>query len=425
MHRNLFWAALIGVAGGFCATGYRHAITGMEWLLTGRSGGLVEISMALPPLYRFLIPTAGGLMAGMVLWLGRKLDHGKKAPDYMEALSVGDGSIPVRQSLMKSLSSLFSIASGASIGREGSMVQLSALAASQIGSIVNGPGPCLRLLTACGVAAGLASVYNAPISGTLFVSEIILGSVAIDTLSPLMLSAALAVITSRYLGGADTYFRASSFSLVSSFEMALYFAMGIGLGLFAPVYVWILRESRRRFRNTNLPLYVRLGLGGAAVGAISLICPQVWGNGHSMVAAVMDTHWVLGPLLLLLVCKLAATAATFGSGAVGGVFTPTLFMGAMLGNVTGHAMNRLFPGMTAGPNAFTIVAMGGFLAAATRAPMTAMLMLFEMTLDSGIVLPLIITCVTATIVARRLSPSSLYSESLGPDHPSICNATGR
>jgi chloride channel protein, CIC family len=414
LRRTLFWAAVIGVAGGLCSAAFRQAILGMQWLFTGHTGSFVDISLTLAPWQRLLIPIVGGAAAGMVLHLGRRFANDTKPTDYMEALAVGDGTIPVRPSVVKSASSLLSIASGSSIGREGSMVQLAAVAASWLGQRVGSAGPSLRLLTACGAAAGLASVYDAPIAGALFVSEIVLGSIAIESLSPLLLSAAAATVVSRYLGSAETYFHVTSLELVSAWEILPYLAMGLGLGFLAPGYVWLLRASRQGFASLAWPIYVRLGVGGAAVGCISLFVPEVWGNGRSMVNAILDGHWLWGALILLLVSKLAATTATIGSGAVGGVFTPTLLVGAILGSLVGTGVEALLPGQTAGAPAFAIVAMAGFLAAATGAPMTAMLMVFEMTLDHGIILPLIISSVTAALVARRLSRRSLYSESLRP-----------
>jgi chloride channel protein, CIC family len=411
---TLFLAALVGVAGGLCAAAFREAMLGMQWLLTGHTGSLVGISLALEWWQRLLVPTLGGLMAGLTLHFGARFVNGQKSTDYMEALAVGNGAIPMRPSLVKSASSLLSIAFGASIGREGSMVQLAATSASWLGQRLGLSPARLRVLTACGVAAGVASVYDAPISGALFVSEIILGSIAIETLGPLLLAAAAAAVTTRYLGGAETYFRVEALAFVSPWEAVPFLAMGIGLGVVAPGYVWMLRRSRVPFARLSVPLYVRLGLGGALVGAISVYCPQVWGNGRAMVNAVLAGQWLWGALAMLLVCKLAATVATVGSGAVGGVFTPTLFTGAMLGSLVGVAVEAISPGNNAGVAAFAVVAMGGFLAATTRAPMTAMFMVFEMTLDYGIVLPLIITSVTAAFVAQRLSSGSLYSEQLQP-----------
>ena len=356
LRRTLFWAALVGIVGGLCSAGFRQAIFAVQWLLTGHTGSLVGISLSLESWQRLLIPTVGGITAGLVLHFGHNLTGGDKPTDYMEALTVADGAIPVAPSLVKSASSLMTIASGRSIGREGSMVQLAAVAASWLGQRLDVSGPSLRLLTACGAAAGLASVYDAPIAGALFVSDIILDSIAIESLSPLLLSAAAATVVSRSLGSAETYFRVSSLDLISAWEILPYLAMGVALGVSAPAFVWLLRVSREGFGRLHVPIYVRLRVGGLVVGAI-------------------------------------------------------------LGSLVGTGVEHFLPGQTAGAPAFAVVAMSGFLAATTGAPMTAMLMVFEMTLDHGIVLPLIITSVIAALVARRLSKASLYSDALTPALP--------
>lgn len=405
---QLIWAGVIGVVGGLCSTAFRQAIFATQWLLTGHTGTFVSIALSLAGWQRLVIPALGGLAAGLILHLGRGFSRSNQPVDYLEAVAVGDGTIPVRPSLIKSASSLISISSGGSIGREGSIVQLAALTASWLGRRLGGAHVNLRMVTACGAAAGIASVYGAPVAGALFVSEIILGAITFGNFIPLLFAAVASTITARALGSAEPYFRTPALALVSSWEILPYIVMGLVLGVLAPAYVWLLRTSTAWFAKARVPVYVRLGLGGTAVGLISVFVPEVWGNGRSMVNELLGTHWLAGALFVLLLAKLAATTAILGSGAIGGVFTPTLFMGAVLGSLAGTGVELLMPGRTGGAPAFALAAMGAFLAATTRAPLMAIVMLLEMTLDYGIALPLILATACAAWVAERLHAASLY-----------------
>lgn len=297
------------------------------------------------------------------------------------------------------------------------MVQLAALLASWLGQQGGLSTPRWRLLVACGAAGGIAAVYNVTIAGALFVAEIILGSIAMESLGPLLVAAVTSSLVSRYLGGAEAYFSSPPFRLVSPWELIPYLVMGLILGVGAPAFVWLLRQSEEAFARWVPPVYWRMTLGGLVVGALAIPFPEVWGNGRTMVNLVLSNPWPWRLLAAILLCKVLATAATTGSGAVGGVFTPTMFTGAMLGCLVGHAVEAVWPGPTGGPQAYALVGLGGFLAAATRAPLMAMLMVFETTLDYGVVLPLMLVCVVAYYTARSLQSDSIYSESLRRKQP--------
>jgi len=412
LQATLLWAGLVGFLGGLISLGFRQAIHGVQWLLTGHSGSLVQIALDLPPWQRLLVPTVGGLLAGLALQLGARLTRGQPSTDFMEAVVVGDGIIRSRSSVVKSVSSLLTIASGGSIGREGPMVQLAAMLASWLGRLTGLSTARLRLLVACGAAAGIAAAYNAPIAGSLFVAEIVLGSIAMESFGPLVFAAVISALTCRQLFGADPVFRTSAFQLVSPWEVVPYLGLGIMTGVAAPWFLRLLRGSEKLFAALPLPPFARLGLGGLLVGSISLHTPQVWGNGDTVVNSILLGEWLWPSILVILLAKLMATTATVGSGAVGGVFTPTLFMGAALGCVLGQAVHPHWPDSTGGPQAYALVGMGSFLAATTRAPLMSILMLFEMTLDYDIVLPLMLACVTAFYTARGIEKDSIYAASL-------------
>jgi chloride channel protein, CIC family len=410
---TLVWAGAIGFFGALSSIAFRQLTQGLHWLFTHRAGGYVESFAHLFWWQRLLIPTLGGLLAGLTIFFGTRLTR-KSSTDYMEAIVLGDGVISSRSSIVKCLSAMFSIASGASIGREGPLVQLSAMIASLIGRMQKIPTVRLRLLVACGAAAGIASAYNAPIGGALFVAEIVLRSLAMESFGPLVFSSVVATLTVRQMLGSNPLYEIAvpAVRMNSSWEILLYLLLGMLSGLIAPPFLWTLRNAEWFFTRLPVPNYIRLAAGGLAVGALAVIHPEVCGNGYSVVNAILHGSYLWNALLLILIFKLLATAATFGSGAVGGVFTPTLFVGACAGFLFSQLATSIWPGPALVPDAFTLVGMGAFLAATTHAPIMAIIMLFELTLDYQMILPLMLACVVGHYVSRAFEPKSIYAESL-------------
>ncbi|HEX8012445.1 MAG TPA: ClcB-like voltage-gated chloride channel protein [Casimicrobiaceae bacterium] len=412
VHATLAWAAVLGFTGALATIGFREAIRALQWLLAERSASLVETARELPSWQRLLIPVGGGIFAGLILQASQRRRRETVASDYMEAISIGDGRIGIGQSLARSASSLFTIASGGSIGREGSMVQLAAMVASALGRLTRPSPPRLRLFVACGAAAGITAAYNAPIAGALFVAEIVLGSIAMESFGPLLVAAVVSNVTMRAFPGYGAPYEMPAFPVVAGREMVLFAGLGLLAGASAPLFLGLLETAKAGFARLPLPLAARLGIGGLAVGVISVWVPEVWGNGYSVVNSILHQQWLWPALLTVLLGKLAATGATAGSGAVGGIFTPTLFVGAALGSLFGHAVQALWPGATSAPFAYAVVGMGAFLAATTHAPLMAIVMIFEMTLSYDVVLPLMLGCVIAYFVARSYREASMYSASV-------------
>ncbi len=396
----VFWAALVGFCGALASVAFREGIRLLEVIFTGQSISLVHAASELVWWHRALVPLVGGALAGLMLQLAGRVLHSEKPVDYMEAILVGNGRIGLRMTLWNSVSSLLSIASGGSIGREGPMVQLSAMLGSKLGLVARAPVPRLRLMVACGSAAGIAAAYNAPISGALFVSEIVLGSTAMESFGPLVVSSVTANATiHRFLGYGPVY-DVPPVQFASNWELIFYVLLGVLLGHLAPPFLASLDFAKSRFARLKLTPPWQLGLGGLIVGGLSIFFPQVWGNGYSVVGNILHGE-LLGAWLLAVLCaKVLATSATVGSGAVGGIFTPTLFIGCAVGGLVGQGIHALLPSFTSDSSAYALVGMGGFLAATTHAPLTSILMLFEMTLDYDIVLPLMLACVTAHYAAK-------------------------
>jgi len=417
--RNLYLllvlAALAGVLGAAVTVLFREAITGIEALLGGQGSSLVVLALTLSPWERLLLPTLGGLAAGLILQeIGGRL-RGRTTTDYMEAVAAGDGWISIRQSLVKGASSLCTVASGGSIGREGAMVQLAAMVASTLGRLARLPRDHLRLLVAAGAAAGLAAAYNAPLAATIFVAEIVLGSIALEHIGPLIVAAVIASVTVHDLLGYAPAYQIPAFHLVSNWELGLYLLLGLVAGHTAPVFLRLLERATDLFTRLPLPLAGRLTLGGLIVGLVSVYEPQVWGKGYSVVGSVLLAPWAWQALATVLLLKVFATAVTLGSGGIGGAFTPTLFVGALQGALFGTLVQTVLPVGTAPPSAYAVVGMGAMLAATTQAPLMSILMIIEMTMDYQIVLPLMLAVVIAHYTALRYTGvRPMYAESLLP-----------
>lgn len=409
---TLLWAALAGFVGAFASMVFSALTEDVFGWFGTQSLTVVESMQRLPWWLCLLIPTFGGAAAGLILKFGEHLTGGESSTDYMEAISIGAGQVPVRTSLVRSAAALFSIGSGGSIGREGPMVQLASVLASMIGRWRKFSPPQLRLLVACGASAGIASAYNAPIAGSFFVAEIILGTIAMESLGPLVISAVVATLTVRVLTAAHVLYKVPAFELKSPWEMGPYIVLGFLAGGLAPIFLLSLRNAEKFFLALKLPVVARLALGGLAVGAIAINVPQVCGNGYSVVLQILNGKLIWTALLGIFACKWLATMASFGSGAPGGVFTPSLFMGAGLGLLFGTAVHEVWPTAAQDPRAFALVGMGAFLSAVSHAPVMAVIMLFEMTLSYDIILPLMMCSVIAYYMAKSLQGASLYSEAL-------------
>ena len=411
-HTMLVWSVIVGVLGALATIAFRQGIDFFQWLFVGKVGSFVEMARELPWTVRVWLPAAGGLLAGFALLIARRGADKKATSDYMEAIAIGEGVVPVWQSLWRSISSLFTIGFGGSIGREGSMVQLAALAASAVGRVVHFDPARLRLLVACGAAAGITSAYSAPIAGAFFVTEIVLGSIAMESFGPIVVSSVVANITMREFAGYKPPYEMPVFPAITGVEVLLFVALGLLCGAAAPQFLHLLDATKKQFKRLPVPLPLRLALGGLVVGVISVWVPEVWGNGYSVVNHILHSPWTWTAIVTVLVFKLIATAATVGSGAVGGVFTPTLFVGATFGSLFGIVVHALFPHATSAPYAYAMVGMGTFLAGATQAPLMAILMIFEMTLSYQVVLPLMLSCVVAYFVARAIGKTSMYEITL-------------
>ena len=406
------WAVAVGVAGAFSSVAFREALYLLQELLLGKNGPLDEANTTLPWWGRVLMPTLGGVLAGTVLLFGQRWREAGKSADFMEAVVLGNGIIRVRATVVKSLSSLITISSGGSIGREGPMVQLASMLGSFLGRFAKSSPARLRLLVACGAAAGIACSYNAPLTGAFFVAEIVLGSIAMESIGPLIVTSVVATVVASQFLGAQPVYQLPKFGVPPNWQLFAHLGLGVMAGLGAPLFLMLLRGGESLFARLHFAAPAKLGLGGLIVGLISISHPDVWGNGYGIVDQVLNNPWTWDVLLTVLVFKVIATVATTGSGAVGGVFTPTLFMGAVGGALYGELLRKMLPNGHIFVSDFTVVGMGCFLAAMTRAPIMSILIIFEMTREDTVMMPMMLACVASFFVSRAVSSDSVYSRQL-------------
>ena len=527
----------VGVIGGLVNIFFYYATESVRGVFM-HPGELVELAEKMDRWQRVLTPTLGGLAAGMVLHWGLRLaGPAGRSTNLLEVVVAGDGRLPFRSGMIKFLSSLISIGSGGSIGREGGITQLSATFASKWGQLAKWPPYRLRLLVGCGAASGIAAAYNAPISGAVFAALIVLGNFSMSMFGPLVFASVVATMVSRSFFGIRPWYTVPAFDFTRVTQLPWFVFLGLLAGMLAAAFLKLLNASEEMFKKIKAPAYVRLALGGLVVGIIAIEYPGVWGNGYyitnrilhgeygpsaispadisnvdvlaaklkhpvdsngvsefvvsnvapatlsalsnynggidlqlqRMLAADLTRIIQSGPiydaqrftnvtlsaatldllnlqprdvdlarlnrmllldaypqelsrrsaveagvlfLLGLLLAKLIATLATVGSGAVGGVFTPTLFLGAGLGALFGQALKLLGGGAGLPVAPFAVVGMGSMLSATTRSPLLAMIMIVEISGDYSLMPALMLGCVVSMLMARRLHPDSIYTEPL-------------
>ncbi len=414
---HLILAGGVGVIGGLVNLVFHFCIDLSERLFLQRTGDPAELAAASGPWQRLLIPAIGGLAAGLVLYWGLRLVGKQGSSNILEVVATSDGRLPFRTGLVKALSSLLSIGSGASVGREGAITQLAATFGSKWGQLCRWQPYRLRLLTACGAASGISAAYNAPIAGAVFAALIVVGNFSMNLFAPLVFSSVVASIVSRSFFGMTPWYVVPTFDFTSLAKLPWFLVLGALTGLMGAVFLIMLEWSQDTFKKIPTPIYVRLFIGGLLVGAVTLGYPGVWGNGYGITNQILQQKFLTYsfPLLFLVAlffAKLFATLAAIGSGAVGGVFTPTLFLGAALGSIFGTTLHRLGQGAELPIGAFALVGMGSMLAATTRSPLLAMIMVFEISLNYSVMPPLMLACVVSTLVAGRLHPESIYTQPL-------------
>lgn len=401
----LFAAIFVGVGGGYGAVGFRDLIDLMTEFATWITGLFAHIlgSNAL-----LVTIACGGAAAA---WFAARFApeaRGHGVPEVMAAVALRGGVIRPRVILIKALASATTIGFGGAVGREGPIVQIGSAIGSMLGQVIHAPAPIVRTLVACGAAAGISATFNAPIGGVFFASEVILGDFAPRSFAVIVVSSVVSAVIGRSMLGNHPSFDASGFLLVSPRELWLYALLGIICALGAAAFVKLLYACEDGADRIPAPAWLKGFIGFALVGVLGLFIPQILGVGYGAMQHVLDGHVGAGRALSFALAKPLATSITLAAGGSGGVFAPSLFTGAMLGDAFGRIVHDAFPLWTAAPAAYGLVAMAAFFAAAAEAPITSIMIVFEMSNDYTIILPLMIASVVAAVLGRRLINGTVY-----------------
>ncbi len=405
-------ALIVGIGAGLGAVVFRRLIAGMQTLGYDVLGVWLE---GIAPFHLLIIPAVGGAVFGPLIFFFAREAKGHGVPEVMEAVALRGGRIRPRVAVIKSLASAICIGSGGSVGREGPIAQIGSALGSTIGQMLNLSDDRISNLVACGAAGGISATFNAPIGGAIFALEIILGQLHTVYFGAVVISAVTADVIAHAFEGDLRAFAVPEYTLVSPWELVWYTLLGLIAALAAFAFARLLYLSEDLWDAVPLPEYVKPVLGGVLLGALGILTfkldgfPRVFGVGYDSITEALFGQLALRVTLLLFVFKLLATILTLGAGGSGGVFAPSLFMGAMLGEAFGHTIHQLFPATTAPSGAYALVGMAAFFSGAAHAPVTSILILFEMTGDYRIILPLMLATVMSTLITRTLSHENIYT----------------
>lgn len=422
----------VGVVSGLLGLVTDRCIALVQTLLWGREGDFLTLVTQVPRWLVVAAPAAGGAIVGLILWLSRRRKRGEAGGEGMamliEAVAMTGGKIAPRPVLIDALAAVVTVGSGGSLGREGPMIRLGAMISSWLGSRLELSSHRLKILVGCGAAAGLAATYNIPIGGTLFAMEVVLGNFALEIFGPIVASSVIATLIARSLVGNAPLYAAPDFTLTSGWEMLLYAGLGIVGAVASVVFMvgvkWGGLAFKRLGKTRLLPRPFQPLVGMALVGVLGLWVPYALGRGYGTINLVLEgklrtpgrleTAPELTALLLLGIAlvKLAATALTRGSGGAGGLFTPSLAFGALVGGAYGFGVHWVFPHLATPYGAYAAVGMAAVMAGTSHAPISAILILFEFTGNYDLILPVMVAAIIASTLARRLRPFSIYTESL-------------
>ncbi|MBU0490381.1 MAG: chloride channel protein [Chloroflexi bacterium] len=402
-------ALLIGLGAGVGAVIFRWLINTVTWLSFTVAPDVLSF---MGSYYVIIIPAIGGAIVGPLIYFFAREAKGHGVPEVMEAVALRGGRIRPVVVVVKALASSICIGTGGSVGREGPIVQIGAAWGSTLGQVLHMPENRIKSFVACGAAGGIAATFNAPIAGVIFALEVIHGEFTALSFSTVVVSSVAASVVGRVAFGNVPAFIAPEYSLVSLWEYPLYAILGLLAGLLAVVFVFVLYKTEDLFDLWHFPEYLKPIVGGLIIGTIGLVFPQIFGVGYETMDKALVGDLGFGLLLALILVKVVATSITIGSGGSGGVFAPSLFLGAVMGGSFGKVVNALFPAVTASSGAYALVGMAAVFAAGANAPITAILIVFEMTGDYRIILPLMAATVIATVFARFLNKENIYTMKL-------------
>ncbi len=409
----------VGAVAGVGAIAFRWLIEHATLLFSGHADYAASPGDSHPWLpwlghyFVILAPAIGGLIYGPLIYKFAREARGHGVPEVMYAINKRAGRIPAKVALVKALASAITIGSGGSVGREGPIVQIGSALGSAIARWVKLNESQVRMLVACGAAGGIAATFNAPIAGVFFALELLLANFVARAFAAVVLASVTASVIGRAALGDEPFLSLPEFTVHGLGEYVLYAVLGVLAALvatsFTKVLYWFEDVADKIWHG---PEWLRPGVGGLLFGLLLLALPQMYGVGYPVLENAVMTKYTIGFLLILLAGKMVATSLTIAIGGSGGVFAPSLFLGAMMGAAFGQFADYLFPGLDISPGAYALVGMGAVFAGASRAPITAVIILFELTGEYSIILPLLLAVVTSTLLSSSLSKDSIYTAKL-------------
>ena len=410
---NTFMAALsvaIGVLSGLGNYAFRKTIEFFHWLVIGQGTRLFHISFEHWSVGRplaFLFPVAGGLLLiPFGLLFAKDLKSG--FPAFLENVNLRGAKIPARTIFTRGIASAITLGTGGSAGQEGPIAQIGGAIGSQFGQAFKMSGDRRKVLVACGVSAGIAATFNAPIAGVFFAQEIVLLSAfELTSFTSIVIASGMSTVVSRALLGNVPALAAPPYAVANRWELLLYVVLGIIIGGLAASFIDVHFRIKDVFDRLKMHRLAKPIFGGLLVGLMGIFFPQMFGNGYDFMGQVLRGYGVWYLLAALIVMKVVATSVTLGSGMPGGLFAPSLYIGAVIGGTFGKLAHMAFPSVAVSPGAYALVGMGAFLSAATHAPMTAIFLLFEMTGSYQVIIPIMLSCVIGTAICRRFKKESL------------------
>lgn len=399
-------AVLVGLATGAGIWFFKFLIEKVK------SFSFSTVAVALSPLGSWsiiLIPVVGGALVGVLLhYLGghEKIEGTGRV---IQSIRVDGGRLRYKYLPAKTAAAILSIGSGASVGPEDPSVSIGANLGSMLGQWTRLSEERVTILVSAGVAAAIAAAFNAPIAGVFFALEIVIGDITTSSLGMILIAAVTSSVFTQWVSGTAPAFQAHFYTFNSGNELFLYAALGLLAGPISALYVRLLYWMQDLFQKIKLPRWVKTAGAGLAVGLVGIFYPQVFGVGYNTITSILSaTKLTIGVLLILMLAKLVLTPISIAGGFAGGVFAPSLFIGATLGGAFGMIMQRFFPGLGISAPAYALVGMAAVLAGAVHAPLTAALLLFEMTSDYRIILPLMISVAVSLLISQKMQGQSMY-----------------
>ena len=353
--------------------------------------------------------SVGGLLTGLFLWWRSKDLNPGGVSGVITSVFAQHGLIHGRVALIRMISAALTIGSGGSAGREGPIVQIGASLGSKFAQILKLSEHNTVILLSCGVAAGISSAFNAPIAGIFFALEIILARFTYHSFGLIVLSSVTSCVITRLLVGDLAEFSVPIYILQNSWEMILCLGLGLVSALVGVTFTRSLAISEKMFSNIKCPIWLKPAVGGLLCGAIAIFYPQIMASGYDVMNEAMNSHLAITLMLALVIAKIIGTSFILGSGGAGGDLAPSLFIGCMLGGAYGCVVNYIFPGSTAATGAYALIGMATVFAAAARAPLTAVFMIFETTANYYMLMPILAASVVAALFASVLDKESLYT----------------